>query len=137
MTQRIKTRFVGLDVHKDTIVIAVAEFGRKSARVVATVPYEWKSLTKVLDKLGPKSQVEDADRPASTARAWAGLPVLRKTSSQQPAAAIDLGRFDRCVRSVESSGQSDGGLLRGVHQVVNIAQQKVARAFQPGWTSSC
>ena len=27
MTQCIKTRFVGLDVHKDTIVVAVAELG--------------------------------------------------------------------------------------------------------------
>ena len=57
MTQRIKTRFVGLDVHKDTIVVAVAELGREAARVVATVPHEWKALRKVLDKLGPRSEV--------------------------------------------------------------------------------
>jgi transposase len=57
MTQCIKTRFVGLDVHKDTIVIAVAELGREAARVVATVPHEWKALRKVLDKLGPRSEV--------------------------------------------------------------------------------
>jgi transposase len=57
MTQCIKTRFVGLDVHKETIVIAVAELGREAARVVATVPHEWKALRKVLDKLGPRSEV--------------------------------------------------------------------------------
>jgi len=57
MTQCIKTHYVGLDVHKDTIVIAVAELGRQPARVIATVPYEWKALRKVLDKLGPRSQV--------------------------------------------------------------------------------
>jgi transposase len=57
MTQCIKTRFVGLDVHKDTIVVAVAELGREAARVVATVPHEWKALRKVLDKLGPRSEV--------------------------------------------------------------------------------
>ena len=34
MTQCIKTRFVGLDVHKDSIVIAVAELGREAARVL-------------------------------------------------------------------------------------------------------
>ena len=57
MTQCIKTKFVGLDVHKDSIVIAVAELGREAARVLGTVPYEWKALRKVLDKLGPASAV--------------------------------------------------------------------------------
>ena len=31
MTHSIKTKFVGLDVHKDSIVIAVAERGREPA----------------------------------------------------------------------------------------------------------
>jgi transposase len=53
MTQCIRTKFVGLDVHKDSIVIAVAEEGREAARVVGKVPYEWKPLKKALDKLGP------------------------------------------------------------------------------------
>jgi transposase len=51
------THFVGLDVHMDSIVIAVAELGREAARVVGTVPYEWKALSKVLEKLGPRSAV--------------------------------------------------------------------------------
>jgi transposase len=57
MSQCIKTKFVGLDVHKDSIVVAVAEEGREAARVVGTVPYEWKPLRKMLDKLGPPSAV--------------------------------------------------------------------------------
>jgi transposase len=57
MTQRNKMQYVGLDVHKDSIVIAVAEEGRKPGRVVGTVPYEMKALRKVLDKLGPRSSV--------------------------------------------------------------------------------
>lgn len=46
-----KLRFVGLDVHKDSIVIAVAEEGRDAAREVATVPGDWASLEKQLKRL--------------------------------------------------------------------------------------
>jgi transposase len=55
MTQCNKTRFVGLDVHKDSIVIGVAEAGREAARVVGTVAHEWNALSKVLVKLGPRA----------------------------------------------------------------------------------
>jgi transposase len=52
-----KTLFVGLDVHKDSIVVAVAEAGRAPARVVATVAFQGDALRKVLQKLGPKAAV--------------------------------------------------------------------------------
>jgi transposase len=57
MTHCNKSKFVGLDVHKDSIVIGLAELGRDAARVIGTVPYEWKALSKVLNKLGPRSAV--------------------------------------------------------------------------------
>jgi len=57
MSQCTTSKFVGLDVHKDSIVIAVAEVGREAARVIGTVPYEWKALSKVLEKLGPRAAV--------------------------------------------------------------------------------
>ncbi len=57
MTDRTTRYFVGLDVHKDSIVVAVAELGREPARVVTTVLYEWNALSKVLDRLGPRSAV--------------------------------------------------------------------------------
>jgi transposase len=57
MTHSIKTQYVGLDVHRDSIVIAVAEEGREPGRVVGVIPYDMKALKKVLDKLGPRSMV--------------------------------------------------------------------------------
>ncbi len=57
MSESTTIRYVGLDVHKNTIVVAVAEAGRDAARVVATVPNELKALKKVLTKLGPQRSV--------------------------------------------------------------------------------
>lgn len=54
MRHRTTVCFVGLDVHKDSITVAVAEHGRQAARVVATVPHEMKALSKVLSQLGPR-----------------------------------------------------------------------------------
>ena len=45
-------RFVGLDGHKDTIVISVAEEGRDSAREVGTFPTDWTSVEKQVKRLG-------------------------------------------------------------------------------------
>ena len=52
-----KVRFVGLDVHKDSIVIAVADVGDGAPQVVATVPHELRALLKQLKKLGSKGQL--------------------------------------------------------------------------------
>ena len=46
-----KVRYVGLDVHKNSIVIAVAEPGRSAAREIGTVPGDWRSLEKRLGRL--------------------------------------------------------------------------------------
>ena len=48
---KTKVRFVGLDVHKDSIAIAVAEQGRDTARDVGSFPSDWNSLHKQLRKL--------------------------------------------------------------------------------------
>ena len=48
---KTRVRFVGLDVHKDSIVIAVAERGRDSARDIGSFPSDWNSLHKQLRKL--------------------------------------------------------------------------------------
>jgi len=47
-------RFVGLDVHKDSIVISVAEEGREPAEVYGEIPNDWGILRKTLRRLGKK-----------------------------------------------------------------------------------
>jgi transposase len=49
--------YIGLDVHRDTISIAVARSGREPAMLLATVPHDELSLFKVLGELGPQSQL--------------------------------------------------------------------------------
>jgi transposase len=51
------THYVGLDVHKETIVIAAAEAGRSPARPLGTIPFELGALRKVLARLGPEGSV--------------------------------------------------------------------------------
>ena len=46
-----KLRYVGLDVHKDTIVMAVAEEGQGEAKVLGTFPHDVAKLIKRLTKL--------------------------------------------------------------------------------------
>jgi transposase len=47
-----KVRFVGLDVHADTIAVAVAE-GRDEVRCLGVVPNRLESIRKLVRKLGP------------------------------------------------------------------------------------
>jgi len=52
-----KLRFVGLDVHKDSVAIAVAEADGSVPQVVATVPGDAKAVLKQLKKLGSAGQL--------------------------------------------------------------------------------
>src|SRR5215475_12591903 len=47
-----KLRFVGLDVHADTIAVAVAEAGGE-VRSLGVIPNRLESLRKLIHKLGP------------------------------------------------------------------------------------
>ncbi len=46
--------YIGLDVHKETMTIAIAESECTPAYVLATIPNDWASLCKHLDQLGPR-----------------------------------------------------------------------------------
>src|SRR5262245_38908373 len=52
-----KVRFVGLDVHKDSITIAVADPDGSIPEVVATVPHELRAVLKQLRKLGMPAEL--------------------------------------------------------------------------------
>ena len=55
---KLKLRYVGLDVHKDSIVIAVAEQGREAARDIGSFPSDWASLEKALKRLAKGHTLE-------------------------------------------------------------------------------
>ncbi len=50
-------RFVGLDVHKDSIVVAVADSGRQPAQLLETIAHDELALLNLLDRLGPKARL--------------------------------------------------------------------------------
>jgi transposase len=47
------TQFVGLDVHKETIAVAVAKLDRGEAESIGTIPNNPQAVAKLLRKLGP------------------------------------------------------------------------------------
>ena len=57
MSNSIRFRFVGLDVHAESITIAVADEGREAAQLLGEVPNDFSSLSKVLYRLGPPASV--------------------------------------------------------------------------------
>jgi hypothetical protein len=52
-----KIRFVGLDVHADTIAVAVAE-PNGEIRSMGTIPNRWGSIRKLVAKTGAAGSVE-------------------------------------------------------------------------------
>ena len=52
-----KIRFVGLEVHADTIAVAVAEPGAE-VRSLGTIPNRLESVRKLVSRLGPVKQLK-------------------------------------------------------------------------------
>lgn len=50
-------RFIGLDVHAETIAVAVAEFGGGEVRSLGMIPNRPASIQKLMKKLGPAKQL--------------------------------------------------------------------------------
>jgi transposase len=52
------TSFVGLDVHYDSIAVAVAPTGREEPHFVGTVVPQWTTLCKALNRLGQRERLQ-------------------------------------------------------------------------------
>ena len=70
--------YVGLDVHKDSISIAVAREGRDPAEQLARIPNDPTRLLKKLDRLGRRTNLLPATKQVRPATASCGsLTFLR------------------------------------------------------------
>ena len=52
------TKYVGLDVSKEKIAVAVAEEGRSKPRFIGMINYEIKEIRKLMRKLGDPEQLQ-------------------------------------------------------------------------------
>ena len=57
-----KVQFVGLDVHAETIAVAVAETGGQ-VRSIGVVPNRLESIRKLVHRLGPVQHLRPAMKP--------------------------------------------------------------------------
>jgi transposase len=65
------TRFVGLDVHAETIAVAVAE-GRGQVRALGTIPNRPEAARRLLGKVGKPSELRVCYEPVRPAMRCTG-----------------------------------------------------------------
>jgi transposase len=94
-------RFVGLDVHADSITVAVAEEGREEARHVGRHPNDLTRLLRALDRLGSRSSLRCAYEAGPTgyglqrALEREGIECVVIAPSKTPRGAGDRVKTDR------------------------------------------
>jgi len=95
------TRFVGLDVHADSITVAVAEEGREEARYVGRFPNDLSRLLGVLERVGPRESLSCAYEAGPTgyglqrALSQAGIDCVVIAPSKTPRGGGDHVKTDR------------------------------------------
>jgi len=102
-------RFVGLDVHQKTIVVAVAEAGSVPAQVLMTVANDRVALTKCLDRVGPAATLRVCYEAGPTGYGLARWLNESGIHCTVVAAFWDIlgfrGGVDVDLRRVEGSGE--------------------------------
>lgn len=117
--QEICKIHAGLDVHKDSITIAVAEPGCAAARVIGTIGHDVPKLLKLLAKLGGAKAVHVVYEAgptgwglqrALTAKGYSCEVIAPSKMARRPGERIKTDRSD-CVQLAECSR---AGQLRAV-----------------------
>jgi hypothetical protein len=69
VTHPTTIRYVGLDVHKSSIIIAVADGERGPATILSTIPNDFASLRQALHRLGtPARSIPTVKRKSEISR---------------------------------------------------------------------
>jgi transposase len=74
------TRFVGMDVHAETIAVAVAEGRERVARSLGTIANRPEAVRRLLGKLGDPAKLKVCDQPSMKSTS---APVPFFTRSQK------------------------------------------------------
>lgn len=115
------SQYVGLDVHQETITIAVAPAGREEPRVVSTIRHDRARLRKELKRLGPVGELlvcyEAGGSGYTIARdlAKVGIVCLVIAPSMVPRRVGDRVKTDR-KDACKLARSLRNGDLRAVHQ---------------------
>ena len=97
-----KVRFLGLDVHADTIAVAVAE-PNGEARSIVTIPNRFESVRKLVQKLGPTHNVRACYEAGPTGYVlyWqlTALDEPRKLPADFGRFGLGQGRVHKSIRA--------------------------------------
>src|ERR1700731_5107243 len=110
-----KVRFLGLDVHAETIAIAVAEPDGE-VRSLGIIPNREESVRKLVKKLGPAEQLQACYEAGPTGYVlyWQltalGVKCEVVAPSLVPVKAGDRGKTDRRGGTNTSGGARGGGV---------------------------
>jgi hypothetical protein len=131
------TRFVGLDVHADTVAVAVAD-GRRQVRSLGTVENRAEAVARVLRKLGKPNELRfatslgaststtlqprrsaSASRPSSSAAATSAGPLALRLQQVSPPNIVGWAgqTIPRCTwaKAFYQTSTQSGGRLRRIH----------------------
>jgi hypothetical protein len=97
---------IGLDVHKNSITVGVAEAGRAPARVISKIPHDVNKLMKLLVKVGQEQRLhivyEESARQKASGKSVTHQPGLRKFSLSRKRERENTGG----VRALGSAAQT-------------------------------